>query len=112
MGKRIAVAALLMLAAVAVGVAPAWTQATERLLIDVVVRVLPGAGDGHCILLDRGTLLVTLAPESAGSLEPVRFGIGGWRIDPSATLQVPLLPAPRTYETRVSGGLYCYSLAN
>jgi hypothetical protein len=71
--------------------ATAYTQtAEERLRMDVVVRVLPGGSDGHCLMLDRGTLMITLAPDGPAR-EPVSFGIGGWRIDPSATLQVPLL---------------------
>jgi hypothetical protein len=94
------------------GTATAYTQtADERVLMDVVVRVLPGGGDGHCLMLERGTLVVTLAPDGPAR-EPVRFGIGGWRIDSSATLQVPILAGSRTYETRVIGGLYCYSLTN
>lgn len=74
--------ALALLASVATA-----QNASGHVLMDMTVRVAPGATEGHCLLLDAGTLEVSLRSVDDlpdGPTGPPVFALGPYRTRPAA----------------------------
>ncbi len=91
-----------------------------HLLMDMTLRVAPGEIEGHCLLLEAGTLEVSLQSADdrvGGPVTQPLFAMGPYRTSPAGPGSPPeiagiAVTAARTTATLpVDGGLYCYSLS-
>jgi len=91
-----------------------------RVLMDVTLRVAPGAADGHCLRLDAGMLDVSVQYVDGKPDSPItspKFALGPYRTSPARPGSPPEIEgisvtAARTTATLpVVGGLYCYSIS-
>jgi hypothetical protein len=80
-------------------------------IVNLTIGVDPGT-DGHLIELPPGEL--TVSARVLGDVPaPVDFALMGYRgVDPSATIQGKLGKRARSFQTRIAGGPYMYSLRN
>ncbi len=91
-----------------------------HVLMDMTVRVAPGATEGHCLLLDAGTLEVSLRSVddlADGPSGPPVFALGPYRTRPAQAGSPPEIEGIRVTRDRITTtlpvveGLYCYSFA-
>jgi hypothetical protein len=84
---------------------------TAKTIVNLTIAVDPGI-DGHLIELPPGKL--TVSARVLGDVPaPVDFALLGYRgIDPAATIQGKLGKRARSFQTRIAGGPYMYSLRN
>jgi len=92
----------------------------DHILMDVILRVAPGATDGHCLRQDAGMLDVSVQYVDGKPDSPVtspKFALGPYRTSPARPGSPPEIEgisvtAARTTATLpVVGGLYCYSIS-
>ena len=94
-------------------------EAGNHVLMDMTVSIPPGDTVGHCVLLDAGTLDVTVqsVDDRAGGpvTQPV-FSMGPYRTSPPGPGSPPEIDgvtvtvARTTTTLPVQGRLYCYNL--
>jgi hypothetical protein len=99
-------------AAIAVRSGSVHAQASERVMVDMVVESLPGRWEGHCTPVEPGTLNATVQAVGDRGLFPVRFNMGIALNVEAENVNTMVATAPVTYPIRVERGLYCYSFYN
>jgi hypothetical protein len=85
-------------------------------VMDVVIWSYPQAPpldtQGHCISLAGGTLHVSLRALEPG-VGPVEFTLAGYRgLDGGNMIQTVVTPNEHNQSFAITGGLYCYTVAN
>ena len=105
---------------VALGLAAAFVQpgaagaAEDRVIMDAVIEVLPGHPAGHCLMLDPGTLRVTVGvvdrPIEGRVDRAVSFVIGAAGAPRGTAEPIDIGTPPTNLSVAVDGRLLCYSL--
>jgi hypothetical protein len=87
----------------------------SRTIMDAVFWALPGEADEACLRLSPGRVAITVSLEAAGVPQPVRYRFAPYwyrAADASAEIDTRVTTDPRTFETTLAGGRYCYSILN
>jgi hypothetical protein len=83
--------------------------------MDVVFWALPGQADEACMRLSPGRLAITVHLEPAGLPQPVRYRFAPYwyrAADAPSEIDTSVTADPRTFESTLAGGRYCYSIVN
>jgi hypothetical protein len=98
------------------GAASAATQAATVADLEVWVYPVPeavGAGSGSCIGIAPGTLDVTVSLGPGSGVGPIEFHFYGFDgRDPGARIDTIVGRDESSFSMQLSGGVYCYSVAN
>jgi hypothetical protein len=94
-------------------------DASERVLLDMVIQSSPAVPTGACMLVEPGTIKVTVQAIGGAPLQPVRFDISPMGAgNPDSGVGALVAPESETYAARVSEGtpgsprVVCYALTN
>lgn len=95
-------------------------ESSDRVLMDLTLRVALGRAGGHCLLLDAGTLEVSVQSVDGRADSPSGppfFALGPYRTTPAQAGSPPEIEGIQVSAARITaalpveGGLYCYSFS-
>ena len=86
-----------------------------RIIMDAVFWALPGDRDETCMQLPPSEIAITLRLEDAESPHPVRYRFAPYwyrAADSPSEIDARVTREPRTFDARLAGGRYCYTIVN
>lgn len=88
-------------------------QPTERVVADMLIRIVPQTANGHCLTLPPGQLTVSATLVGEEPLRVVNFSFYGYRgLDRDASIDTLVSRTVGAFTTTLSGGMYCYAFEN